>query len=158
MGNIFAASEVIELGIQIEKNGRDFYNTLLKQSDSPKAKEVFSFLAAEEERHIKVFEAILSKVSKYEPAGLDSDDYYAYMNSLASEHIFTQKDKGAEVAKSIKTDKEAIDKGIRFEEDSIIFYEGMKKVVPANDQKIIDELIRQEQIHLKQLIDLKAKI
>jgi rhamnogalacturonyl hydrolase YesR len=34
----------------------------------------------------------------------------------------------------------------------------MKKVVPANDQKIIDELIRQEQIHLKQLIDLKAKI
>ncbi len=32
MGNIFAGSEIVELGIQIEKNGRDFYNTLIKQS------------------------------------------------------------------------------------------------------------------------------
>ncbi len=31
MGNIFAGSEIVELGIQIEKNGRDFYNTLAKK-------------------------------------------------------------------------------------------------------------------------------
>ena len=37
MGNIFAGSEIVELGIQIEKNGRDFYNTLVSQSKSQKA-------------------------------------------------------------------------------------------------------------------------
>jgi rubrerythrin len=158
MGNIFSASEVIELGIQIEKNGRDFYKTLATQSKDPKAQDVFRFLAGEEQRHIKTFEGILAKAQKYEPAGLDADEYFNYMKSLAGEHIFTQKDKGEEVARTIETDKEAIQKAIGFEEDSIVFYEGMKKAVPEYDQKLIDELIRQEQIHLKQLIDLKARI
>ncbi len=156
MGNIFSASEVVELGIQIEKNGRDFYNMLFVQSQSLKAKEVFRFLSLEEEKHIKVFQGILDTIGEYEPLGLDSDDYYSYMNDLASEHIFTQKNKGVESAVTTKTDIEAIEKGIRFEEDSIIFYEGMKKAVPEHDSNIVEELIKQEQVHLKKLIDLKA--
>ena len=158
MGNIFSASEVVELGIQIEKNGRDFYNTLAKQLKATTVSGVFEFLAIEEEKHVKVFEGILGKVEKYEPQGLDAGEYSAYMRSLAAEHIFTQKDKGTQIAKSIKTKEEAIQRGIGFEEDSIVFYEGMKKIVPDHDQKVIDELIRQEQHHLKQLIDLKVRI
>jgi len=46
MGNIFAGSEIVEIGIQIEKNGRDFYNTLDKQSKNEKAKEIYRFLSA----------------------------------------------------------------------------------------------------------------
>lgn len=158
MGNIFSASEVVELGIEIEKNGRDFYNVLAKQFKQTKASGVFEFLAIEEEKHIKAFEGILAKVEKYQPQGLDADEYSAYMRSLASEHVFTQKNKGEEIAKAIKTSEEAIQKGIGFEEDSIVFYEGMKKIVPDYDQKVMDELIRQEQHHLKQLIDLKSRI
>lgn len=36
MGNILNGSEVVELGILIEKNGRDFYNTLLSKTNSSK--------------------------------------------------------------------------------------------------------------------------
>ncbi len=158
MGNIFAGSEVVEIGIQIEKNGRDFYNTLAKQSKNPKAVEVFKYLAGEEEKHIKAFQGILDKTQEYEPLGLDADEYYEYMNALASEYVFTQKNKGEEIAKTIKADKEAIAMGISFEKDSIVFYEGIKKVVPAYEQKIVDELIIQEQLHLKQLLELKNKI
>lgn len=158
MGNIFAGSEIIEIGIQIEKNGRDFYNALTEKSKIQKAKEVFKYLAGEEEKHIVVFQGILSKTEEYEPAGLDADEYFAYMNALASEHVFTQEGKGKEIAKNIKSDKEAIDLGIGFEKDSIIFYEGMKKVVPDYDLKIIEELIMQEQKHLRQLTELKKGI
>lgn len=158
MGNIFAGSEIVELGIQIERNGRDFYKTLTGKSKSQKAIEVFKFLEGEEEKHIKAFQEILERTEKYEPAGLDSDEYFAYMNALASEHVFTQKDKGIEIAKSIKSDNEAVNMGIGFEKDSIIFYEGMKRVVPEYDTKIVDELIRQEENHLRQLTDLKATL
>jgi rubrerythrin len=158
MGNIFAGSEIVEIGIQIEKNGRDFYNTLTGQSKNSAASDIFKYLAGEEEKHIAVFQGILSKTEKYEPQGLDADQYYAYMNALASGYVFTQKDKGQEVAKKIKSDKEAVDMGIGFEKDSIIFYEGIKKAVPDYDQKIVDGLIAQEQGHLMQLMDLKAKI
>jgi rubrerythrin len=155
MGNIFTGSEIVELGIQIEKNGRDFYNRLAEQSKIAKAKEVFKFLAGEEEKHIKVFQGILDKTQKFEPQGLDAGEYYVYMQALAGEHIFTQKDKGEEIAKTIQSDKEAIEKAIRFEEDSVVFYEGIKKTVPGYDVKIIEALIVQEEGHLKQLIETK---
>lgn len=158
MGNIFAGSEIVEIGIQIEKNGRDFYNALVKKSKNLKAQEIFKFLAAEEEKHMAIFKTILEKTEKYEPQGLDVDDYFAYMNALASEHIFTQANKGEEIARKTKSDREAIDLGIGFEKDSIIFYEGMKKVVPEYDLKVVDEIIAQEQNHLKTLTELKVQI
>lgn len=158
MGSIFAGSEIVEIGIQIEKNGRDFYNTLVKQSKSPKAQEMFQFLAGEEEKHIATFQKILGSVEKYEPPEAYPGEYFAYMNALASEHIFTKANIGAEIAKGIKSDKEAVDKGIGFEEDSIIFYDGMKKVIPGGDIKIVEALITQEQQHLKKLIDLKKSL
>ncbi len=158
MGNIFAGSEMVELGIQIEKNGRDFYDTLAKKSRNKKAAEIFRYLSGEEKKHIEVFQGILNRTEKYEPAGLDADDYFEYMNILAGEYIFTRKGKGEQIAKRIKGSKEAVNMGIGFEKDSIIFYEGMKKAVPQYDLKIVDELIRQEQSHLRILTDLKKDL
>jgi rubrerythrin len=158
MGNIFAGSEIVEMGIQIEKNGRDFYTALTAQATSEKASAMYKFLAGEEEKHIAVFQGLLGRVEKYEPQGLDADEYYAYMNALASGYIFTRKDQGAQAAKKIRSDREAVDMGIGFEKDSIIFYEGMKKVVPQHDHKVVDQMIVQEQGHLKQLVDLKKTL
>ena len=95
MGNIFAGSEIVEIGIQIEKNGRDFYNTVSKNSKSTKAKDIYKYLATEEEKHIAAFKNILDSVEKYEPAEAYPGEYFAYMNALASEYVFTQKEKGS---------------------------------------------------------------
>ena len=158
MVNIFAGSEIVELGIQIEKNGRDFYNAVIEQSKNQKAKETFKYLAGEEEKHIAVFQNILDSVHKYEPPESYPGEYFAYMNALARDYVFTQKDKGREIAKNVKGDKEAISLGIGFEKDSIIFYVGMKKVVPEYDHKIVDKLITQEQDHLRQMSELKENL
>jgi rubrerythrin len=155
MGNIFAASEIIELGIQIEINGKDFYDTLVKQAKNQEAARIFRYLAAQEDAHIAIFKKMLDTVQGYEPAQSYSGEYSAYMNALASEHIFTQKDKGREIAEKVTSDKEAVELGIGFEKDSIIFYVGMKMMVPEYDQKIVQELIQQEQGHLTQLSELK---
>lgn len=158
MVNIFAGSEIVELGIQIEKNGRDFYNALVEQLKNQKAKETFKYLAGEEEKHIAVFQNILDSVHKYEPPESYPGEYFAYMNALARDYVFTQKDKGREIGKNVKGDKEAISLGIGFEKDSIIFYVGMKKVVPEYDHKIVDKLITQEQDHLRQMSELKESL
>ena len=151
MGNIFSGSEVVEIGVQIEKNGRDFYDGAAKLSKNPEAKEAFRFLKGEEEKHIRTFEDILSKVKKYGPSEAYPGEYFAYLKTLSEDHVFTKKDKGTESAKSIKTDAEGVDLGIKFEKESIAFYEGMKKVVLEGEQKTIDRLIGEEQSHLKRL-------
>ncbi len=155
MGSIFAGSEIVELGIQIEKNGRDFYNTLIRRSKGKDAEEIFKYLAGEEEKHIATFRRILDNLEKYEPPESYPGEYFAYMNALASDYVFTQKDKGKEIANNITSDEEAVEEGIGFEKDSILFYEGMKKVIPEYDHKVLDEMITQEQDHLRQLSDLK---
>jgi rubrerythrin len=155
MGNIFKGSEVVELGIQIENNGRDFYSELEKKAESRKTADIFKYLAKEEEKHIRVFQDILDKTERYEPSGLDAADYFSYINDLAAENVFTKKDKGKQAAQAAKNDLEALNMGIGFEKDSIIFYEGMKKVVESQDTKIVEEIIIQEKNHLKILSDIK---
>ncbi|MFC1576572.1 ferritin family protein [Candidatus Omnitrophota bacterium] len=152
----FDGSEMVELAIQIEINGRDFYNALYEKSKNEKAKKVFAHLADEEEKHIARFKGILGSLKKYEPKEAYPDEYFAYMNSMASEQVFTKKDKGREVAEKTKNETEAIDLGIGFEKESIGFYEGMKKIVPKGDIKILDDLLAEEQRHLEQLIHLRG--
>lgn len=158
MRNIFAGSEIVELGVQIEINGRDFYNVLTKSAKDLKAKEIFKYLAGEETKHIATFQKILNSAEESEPKSAYSDEYLAYMNALASEHVFTKKNKGEEAGKKVKSDKEAVNLGIGLEKDSIIFYEGMKKAVPLDGHKALDELIEQEEGHLRQLVELKKTL
>lgn len=155
MKSIFLGSELVELGIQIEKNGRDFYHTLSRQSKNEEAKKIFEFLAKEEEKHVSVFQKILNSAHSYQSRGYYPDEYFAYMNTLAGGYIFTQADKGKEIARKIKSDKEALSMGIQFEKDSILFYEGMKKVMAEKDYPVIEKLIMQEHKHLMQLSGFK---
>ncbi len=158
MGNIFSGSEITELGVQVEINGRDFYSSLASRSKNLKVKDVFAFLAGEEEKHVEIFKKISSSVSKYEPKQAYPEEYFGYMSALAGDYVFTQKGKGKEMADSIAGEKEALDLAIGFEKDSILFYEGMKNVVPQYDHGIVEELIRQEQNHLMNLTYLKGEL
>ena len=156
MGNIFSGSEIAEIGIQIEKNGMDFYNGLVKKIPDKKTQEVLKYLAAQEEKHIAMFQRILGSVENYQPAESYPGEYFAYMSALAKDYVFTRKNTGAQAAESIKNAIDAIDKAIGFEKESIVFYEGAKKIAPPEGQKIVDELILQEQSHLQQLLEIKT--
>ena len=158
MSEEFAGSEIVRMGVEIEKNGRDFYNTLVNKTRDSKIKGIFEHLALEEEKHISVFEQILKLLENYEPAEVYPGEYFAYMKVLAGEHVFTQKNTGAEVANKAADDKAAVDLGIEFEKDSIIFYEGMKKVVSDHEHDIVNGLIAQEQNHLRKLVELKGEL
>ena len=157
MGNIFSGSEIVEMAVQIEKNGRDFYNKMAVLSKNKDVKEIFEHLAGQEERHIRVFEDMLSAVKKYEPAEAYTDEYFSYMKALADEHVFTKKEKGSEIAKKVKDEKHAIELGIGFEKDSILFYHEMENFVPETERSIIENLLKEEQRHLKKLSLLKRR-
>ena len=66
MSDIFTIQEVIEICIEIEKNGVKFYRSLLQSADTSRLKELFAYLAQEEKRHIARFEEILESVGGYQ--------------------------------------------------------------------------------------------
>jgi rubrerythrin len=155
VGANLSIGEIVELGIQIEINGKDFYNTVAKNEENKNAKEVFLYLAGEEEKHMKTFDDLLKSLQNYEPKEAYPEEYFSYMNSLAGESVFTKEHKGEEIAEKVKDAREAIDLAIGFEKDSVKFYEGVKKGVPEGDKNIIEQLIQEEKKHAQTLLALR---
>lgn len=158
MGNLFSSSEIVQMGVQIEENGKDFYDAVASASKDESAKSVFQFLSREEEKHITAFKSILSSIENYAPPESYTDEYFAYLKALSKTHVFTQENKGKEVAQKVKSDIEAIELAIGFEKDSILFYQEMKKFVLENRHEAMDELIKQEQTHLSKLSVLRESM
>ena len=155
MKDIFSGNEIVEMAVEIEKNGRDFYNKVAASSNNKDVKKIFEHLSSQEERHIKIFEDMLFAVKKYEPVEAYTDEYFSYIKALSEEHVFTKKGKGSEIVMTIKDEKQAIELGIGFEKDSILFYHEMKNFVPETERSIIENLLKEEQRHLKKLSLLK---
>ena len=155
MGNVFRAADVVKMGIEIEKNGRDFYAAMAEQAESPEAAKLFTYLAGEEERHIAVFKTMLGELEQRKPQESYPGEYLAFLRDLAGGHVFTREGSGRELAAAVKDGKEAIDFGIRIEKDSMVFYLGMKEVVPRSDHAVLDALIGEEREHLKRLLELR---
>lgn len=154
---IFSGSEIAEMAVDIEKNGRDFYNKVAEFLKDKNTKKIFKYLAGQEEKHIKVFENILSKVKKYEPIEAYTDEYYRYIKALSEEHIFTKKKKGKEAAKAVRDGKQAVELGLSFERDSILFYYEMKNFVPKSEHGILENLMKEERRHVEKLSLLRRK-
>ena len=58
MSITFSGRELLEIAIQIEKNGFTFYANVARKVAEPKVIEVINWLAQEENSHIKRFEEI----------------------------------------------------------------------------------------------------
>jgi len=154
---MFRASEVINFAIAIEKNGHKFYQTMAEASIDEKVKQVFRRLAREEQQHILDFTHLADKVSGYDPPESYPGEYEDYMEALVNSHVFPQEVDPESLAKAISSDKEALDLAIRFEKDSILFFEGLKNLVSHTEVKYIDELLRQERRHLCELYSFYMK-
>ncbi len=155
MGNIFSGSEIVEIGIQIEKNGRDFYREVSNCAQNEDSKKVFNYLMDSEAEHIEIFSKLLSSAQNYEPPEAYPGEYFSYMKALADDHVFTKPEAGCDIGKKVSSDIDAINMGIGFEKDSIKFYEGLRKAVPEKDHVLLDALIKTEKKHLNELIELK---
>lgn len=64
MSIYFNANEIFQIGVQIETNGKLFYETAAKQSQEEAAKKLFIELAFWENQHIDLFETLRLQLLK----------------------------------------------------------------------------------------------
>ncbi len=122
MGKMFKGSEILGLAVKIEQNGCTFYTTVQEMAETDAVREIFGFLAGEEKKHEAVFSEILKNVGEYKPAAPLREDYALYMQALADSHIFKDDETIEQMAKAAGNMTEALEMGIGFEKDSIIFF------------------------------------
>ena len=159
MNEQFTIQEIIEIAIEIEKNGEVFYHTLAESANIAMLRGLFKLLSGEEKKHKAKFEEILKSVGGYQI----SDVYYAteymgYMKALADEQVFKKDISALDVAKSVKSSKEAIELAIDFEKDSIIFLHEMLDMMDEDEKEAVKKLLNEERNHIRKLSTIKAQI
>ena len=139
------------MAIEIEKNGGGFYKSVARQDRGKDVRSIFTQLAAREKEHEKTYRDMLSRLGGYRPPQEYAKEQTQYIKELGSSSIFTGERAQAILAKKSMTDVEALETGIGFEKDSILFYSELRGMVPKLDQEIIESIISEEQKHFNEL-------
>ncbi len=158
----FNAESIFEIGIQIERNGRNFYLEAAKRSSEETLKSLFTELANWEDDHIKLFQTLLSELpdaAKEENLFDPDGEFSMYLQAASESHVFIVSTDAAQLAAQCKSSSEAIELALTFEKDSIIYYTTMKKVVAEHlGREKIDMLIGEELKHIAILSKKKKQI
>ena len=147
----YSGQEIIEIAVRIEENGFAFYTAAAQILKGPNdIKSLFLDLAEKEVHHTNVFQKLAEKFEgeKFE---FNKDESSEYISFLADSHLFGKKDAGAEMAKTIKTPKEALEIAYKFECDSVAFYELLYKRTETDAKKMIQKIIQEEKSHAAEI-------
>ena len=158
MSEISIGKEFLELAIEIEKNGRFFYEVVARLKGNREIEDIFAKLAAREKEHENTFRDMLSRLGGYRPHQKHTGEHYQYIRDLTESSIFAGERIQALLTKKPMTDVEALEIGIGFEKDSILLYSEMRGMVPRQDQEIVDVITNEEKKHLSELTYIANKL
>jgi len=157
MNNIFNAAELVEMGIEKERMRRDFYALASKTFKAPDVSKLFSDLSSWEEEHIKRFTEIGKEITDIEVSEEFAGEFAEYMRSLIDDLIY-KKCAGSNFLKNVQTPLDAVQYGIGFEKDAIIFFRELLDHMSGPGKDIVSKLIDEEKKHIVYLTELKRKI
>jgi len=151
----FNASEVFQIAIDIEENGRRFYEKAMGLSDDHEVKAFFAALAQEEAEHLERFKELRSQLPQTASEGTVWDPEHEmdqYLQMMADMNVFRSDVDMEEKLSLAGSVEDALKLGIQFEKDSIIFFLSMQEATADNrGRKSIDQLVNEEREHLKRL-------
>ncbi len=153
MESKYSASEVLEIAEKIERNGAAFYRRAADLFQDEQIREVFLNLSEWEIRHEKIFTDMRRQIHKSfsGAANFDPDTYMSGNAKLmASLAVFAVGPEPGKILVGLEDKEEVFKRALKLEEDTIVFYRGLKSF--AEDAATIgqiDKIIEEEQRHIR---------
>ncbi|MBU0767791.1 MAG: ferritin family protein [Proteobacteria bacterium] len=162
MAIVFNADEVFEMAIRIENNGAAFYRKAAGFQSDTKNRKFLEGLANMEDQHQKIFTEMRTTLTEKDKDPKVFDPYGEVTRYLAAMADTMGGEGSPSVADSL-TGNETLEDILRIavglEKDSILFYLGLKDMIPSQSGKDrIGEIIREERKHVFQLSNLLEKL
>jgi rubrerythrin len=153
----FNADDVFEMAERLERNGAKFYQDAAAGIDGEEARTLLVKLANMELDHEKTFKQMRSDLAAAEKQSTVFDpegEAIGYLRALADTRVFFEKEIDA------TSMREILKAAIEAEKDSIVFYLGMREMVPEKlGRNRLDAIIKEEMGHIrllsKELVALK---
>lgn len=142
----FTADDIFEMAEQLERNGAKFYRTAAESISDPDEKQMLLDLAVMEDYHEKIFASMRADLKTAEKAETVFDpegESSLYLHALVDTRVFFEKEINTESLATILKD------AITAEKDSIVFYLGMKDMIPEKlGKNRLNDILKEEMEHI----------
>jgi rubrerythrin len=155
VANILQPAEIVEIGIEKEKKRRDFYALAAERFKGEKElADLFVRLRDWEVEHIRKFESIRDGVKKAQYTESYPGETEAYMDAVVDSDLYA-KITPERFGEIVKTPVDALEAGIGFEKDAILFFSQLSRFIDPASAEVVDRLIKEEQQHMLYLFTMK---
>jgi len=146
--------EAIKYAIQMEIDGKKYYLEAGRQSDNKVGKELFHWLAGEEDKHRRIFSSIFNAIRKrkaWPVAGIQPRKG-AILDTVFSKELKL----AAPAAKATDGEVESIAKAMEMENKTREFYENQnRKATFDTEKQLYSALAAEEEGHYLALVDYR---
>jgi len=150
MSIAFNADEVFEMAEQIERNGAKFYREAAAKTSDRQTKDMFLRLAGMEDAHLRTFQQMRKTLSDQDKGGTTFDpegEASLYLQAMADQRGFEGMRSPTVKLTGKESTRELLEIAIGAERNSILYYVGLKEMVPTETgrdkvQTIISEEVR----------------
>jgi len=157
MSVLMSEQEVFSMAMEIEKSGKAFYTTMIANAPDNMTKELFEYLAGEEQRHYDYFYKLSKESGNIIIQTDDWEDISEYIKATTDSRFFIGEDKAIKAAKDAKDVLEAINIAIGFEKDTLLFFYELLNVTPEGSKKAAQAIVDEEKKHIM-LLSEKRKL
>jgi rubrerythrin len=154
----FNADDVLEMALEIERNGAAFYTRAADLVQEVGARDTLLELAAMERDHEKTFGGMRQGLTaeerqqtSYDPEG----QLPLYLRAMADKQVFDTRVSPADLLTGKESVSDLVHYAIGMEKDSIVFYLGLQDLVPQRlGGARVGQIIKEEMGHIATLGDL----
>ena len=157
----YSVNEIIEMAVQIERNGYAFYDEAAKRKDlDDDSRKLITWLRDAELDHEKTFLRLRDEVDNMVlELSTDWDMVAAYLKTIVESRIFNNEDSAIRKAAEAKDLMGVIDNAITFEKDTLLYFHAISDGISNDKAKTaLRRIINEEVSHVLKLNDFKKRL
>jgi len=154
----YNADEIFEMALQIERNGAKFYRRAAELQQDRHTQAILLELSGMEDDHQRTFADMRAQLTEQERKAMTFDpdgELPLYLRTMADKNVFDLRKDPSERLTGEETIEDMLRMAIGLEKDSIVFYLGLRELVPERrGAGRIDKIVQEELGHIAALGDL----
>ena len=145
----YSIEEALEMAIQLERNGEEFYTAAAKHARHESAKAFLLEMAKWEKDHQRLFKEIRDSIPQADRAApvAPGGEAAAYLHAMVAGKVFELHDQPLQQFLGQATLALILEQALAMEKEAILFYLGVRELVTAGKEKV-DEVIAEEMRHV----------
>jgi rubrerythrin len=153
--NKYSIDEIMEMAIQTEKLGFQFYTAMgEKFKKDGKLATLLTTLASKEKQHEKIFTGLKDSVAKHGTETVEWEEVSNYMRAFVESEFFLGRGKALPSMDHLKTVQDVVKFALGFEKETLLYFMELRAIV--KEKAVVDAVINEEKSHILWLDTFRA--